>query len=115
MSQVFQAFVKSISKCLIVGSSYHKNTNAKVEQANCVICDTLCAYANGHKDDWDQQLPLAVFAINNVASTPGDCLTPFFIDHCTHPRLPAGCSSRPQQSKAASLQGSTRCRCVTWS
>ncbi len=47
-----------------------------------------CAYAKGCKDDWDRQLPLAVFSINNVASTLGDGLTPFFIDRGTHPRLP---------------------------
>jgi hypothetical protein len=73
---------------LIVGSAYHKNTNAKVERANGVIGDTLRAYANGRKDDWDRQLPLAVFAINNAASTLGDGLTPFFIDRGAHPRLP---------------------------
>jgi hypothetical protein len=53
-SQVFQAFVKSMGSCLIVGSAYHKNTNAKVERANGVIGDTLRAYANGRKDDWDR-------------------------------------------------------------
>ena len=68
-SEVFRAFVKSIGSCLIVGSAYHKNTNAKVERANGVISDTLRAYANGRKDDWDSHLPLAVFAINNAAST----------------------------------------------
>ncbi len=71
-----------------VHSSYHKNTSAKVEQANSVISDTLCAYASGRKDDWDRQLPLAVFAINNMASTLGDGLTHFFIDLGEHPHLP---------------------------
>ncbi len=51
--------------------------------------DSRCAFANGCKDDWDRQLPLAVFAINNAASTLGDRLTPFFIgDRGAHPRLP---------------------------
>ena len=51
------AFVKSMGSCLIVGSSYHRdeNTYANVERANCVINDTLRAYANGRKDDWDSQ------------------------------------------------------------
>ena len=87
-SEVFRAFVKGMGSCLIVGSAYHKNTNAKVERANGVIGDTLRAFANGRKDDWDRQLPLAVFAINNAASTLGDGLTPFFIDRGAHPRLP---------------------------
>ncbi len=89
-SHVFRAFVRSMGSCLIVGSAYHKNTNAKVERANGVIGDTLRAYANVCKDDWDRQLPLAVFAINNAASTLGDGLTPFFINRGAHPqaRLP---------------------------
>ena len=85
---MFRAFVKGWGSCLIVGSAYHKNTNAKVERANGVISDTLRAYANGRKDDWDSHLTLAEFAINNTASTLGDDLTPFFIDRGAHPRLP---------------------------
>ena len=40
-SEVFHAFVKSMGSCLIVGSAYHKNTNAKVERANATLCATL--------------------------------------------------------------------------
>ena len=85
-SEVFQAFVKEMGSSIIVGSAYHKNTNAKVKRANGVIGDTLRAVANRRKDDWDQHLPIAVFAINNAAG--GDGLTPFFIDRGAHPRLP---------------------------
>jgi hypothetical protein len=85
---VFRAFAKGMGSSLIVGSAYHKKTNAKVERANCVIGDTLRAFANGRKDYWDRQLPFAVFTINNAASTLGDGLTPFFIDRGAHPRLP---------------------------
>ena len=46
----------------------HKNTNTKVERANCVIRDTLHAYANGRKDDCDSHVTLAKFAINNATS-----------------------------------------------
>jgi hypothetical protein len=103
-SKVFWAFVKSMGSCLVVGSAYHKNTNAKVEWANGVISDTLCTDANGHRDDWDRQLPLAVFAINNVASTLGDGLTPFFISKGLHPRLPDGpCSQPPRRRVTGTL------------
>ena len=37
---------------------------------------------------WAVWLPYTVFAINNVASTLGGDLTPFFIDRGEHPRLP---------------------------
>ncbi len=39
------------------------------------------------KDDWERQLPLAVFAINIAASTLCCGLTPFFMDSA-RPRLP---------------------------
>ena len=38
-------------------------------RVNGVLGDTLRAFANGRKDDWDVWLPYAVFAINNAAST----------------------------------------------
>ena len=89
-SDVFRAFAKSMGSCLrlTVGSAYHKNTNAKVERANGVIGDTLRAYANRRKDDWDSHLTLAEFAINNATLTLGEDLTPFFIDRGAQPRLP---------------------------
>ena len=62
-SEVFRAFVKSIGSSLIVGSAYHKNTNAKVNRVNGVIGEKLRAYAsaNGSEDDWDKQLTFAEF------------------------------------------------------
>ena len=97
-SDVFRAFVRSMGSCLIVGSAYHKNTNAKVERANGVISDTLRAYANGgngRKDDWDRHLLLAEFAINNAASTLGDGLTrPFFASPSPRPSTSARQASR---------------------
>ena len=69
-SKVFQSFVKSMGTCLIVGSAYHKNTNAKVERANGVISDTLRAYANGRKDDWDAHLLHAEVAIVDSRRRP---------------------------------------------
>jgi hypothetical protein len=50
------------------------------ERANGIVSDTLHAYANSRKDDWDDRLPLTVFAINNAASTLGGDLKPFFVD-----------------------------------
>jgi hypothetical protein len=91
-------------------SAYHKNNNTKMERAKGVIGDTLRAYANGRKDDWERQLPLAVFAINTAASTLGDSdwLTHFFIYSGAHLRLPL-------TAPAASCRHSTRGGCATWS
>ncbi len=82
-SKLFKEFTRSIGSSLLVGSAYHKNTNARAERVDGVLGDTLRAI-----DDWDVWLPYAVFAINNAASTLGGDLTPFFIDRGQHPRLP---------------------------
>ena len=87
-SALFKEFTRHIGSSLLIGSVYCKNTNAKAERVNGVLGDTLCAFANGRKDDWDVWLPYAVFAINNTASTLGGDLSPFLIDSCQHQRLP---------------------------
>jgi hypothetical protein len=87
-SALFREFTRRLGSSLLVGSAYHKNTNARAERVNGVLGDTLRAFANGRKDDWDVWLPYAVFAINNAASTLGGDLTLFFIDRGQHPRMP---------------------------
>jgi hypothetical protein len=95
ISAMFRAVVKTMGSSLIVGSAYHKNTNAKVERANGVLGDVLRSFANPRKDDWDLHLPFAVFAINNSVSTLGGHLTPLFIDRGAHPRLPLTSTGTP--------------------
>ncbi len=85
---MFREFIRRIGTSLILGSAYHKNTNAKTERVNGVLGDTLRALANDRKDDWDVWHPYAVFAINNAASTLGCELTPFFIDREHQSRIP---------------------------
>ena len=46
---------------LLIGSAYHKSTNAKAERVNGVtgvLGDTLRAFANGRTDEWDVWLAL---------------------------------------------------------
>ena len=52
-SSLFRKLTKRLGSRLIMGSAYHKNTNAKTERVNGVLGDTLHAFANGRKDDWD--------------------------------------------------------------
>jgi len=52
-SSLFREFTRCIGSSLLVVSAYHKNTNAKTERVNGVLGDTLSAFANGRKDNWD--------------------------------------------------------------
>ena len=91
-----------MGSCLIVGSAYHSNADAKAERANGVVGDALRAYANGRKDDWDSNLALAEFAIKNNASKLGDSLTRDAFLH--RPR-------RTPQSESPTLGASPQPRC----
>ena len=50
-SMLFREFTRRIGSSLIVGSAYHKNTNAKTGRVKSVLGDTLRAFANGRKDE----------------------------------------------------------------
>ena len=72
-SEVFCASVKCMGWCVIVGRHGYRYTSTLLrcrigrrqgEWANGVMSDTLCAYANGRKDEWDRHLTLVDFAIN---------------------------------------------------
>ena len=102
-SKLFREFTRRLGSSLLVGSAYHKNTNARVERVNEVLGDTLRAFANGRKDDWDLWLPYAVYAINNSASLLGGELTPFFIDRGCHPHHPL---TLPEDRKSTRLNSS---------
>jgi transposase InsO family protein len=48
-SNIFREFNRRLGSSLIVGSAYHKNTNARAERVNGVLGDKLRAFANGPK------------------------------------------------------------------
>jgi hypothetical protein len=104
-STLFQEFTRRIGSCLLVGSVYHKNTNARAERVSGLLGDTLRAFANGSKDDWDVWLPYAVFVINDAASTLGGDLTPFHIDRGQRPRLPLSLSDLRSAGESPSADG----------
>jgi hypothetical protein len=68
--------------------------------------------ARNPADQLTQRDFIAVFAINNAASTLGKGFTSFFIDRGAHPRLEL---TAPAASPTASRRHSTRCGCTTWS
>ena len=71
---------RGISSSVLIGSPYHKKSNAEAQRFDGVRGDTLQAFANRRKDDWDTWLPYAIFAIKNAAPRLGGELTPFFIN-----------------------------------
>jgi hypothetical protein len=89
-SEMYRASIKGMGSTSLRASSAPRTTRTPTPRSsvpNGVISDTLQAIANASKNNWERQLPLAVLAINNAASTLGHGLTALFIDWA-HPRLP---------------------------
>lgn len=68
-------------------SGYAPQTNGKAERYHRSLIGLLSTLVSEEEDDWDVQLPLAVFAYNTqVHSATGR--TPFFLDHLREARHP---------------------------
>ena len=68
-------------------SGYAPQTNGKVERFHRTLGNILSTLVSREGDDWDVNLPLAIFAYNTqVHSATG--YTPFFLDHLREARHP---------------------------
>ena len=84
----WQALFTALGTKLAMSSAHHPQTDGQTERANRTLLQGLRTYTNEHHNDWDQHLPMLELAYNNtVNASTGH--TPFFLNHGTHPRLPA--------------------------
>lgn len=73
---------------LAMSSAFHPQTDGQSERAIQTLKTMLRNLVNHKQDDWDLYLAAAEFAYNNaVHSSTG--VTPFFLNHGFHPRVPA--------------------------
>ena len=85
-SHFWRALFARLGTKLDMSTASHPETDGQTERTNRVILGILRTYASSHSN-WSQDLPLVEFAINNsVHSSTG--LTPFYVNHLRHPRLP---------------------------
>jgi hypothetical protein len=85
-----------------MSSSFHPQTDGQSERAIQTLKTMLRALVNHKQDDWDLYLPAAEFAYNNaVHSSTG--VSPFFLNHGFHPRVPASLLGPTGVSDPASL------------
>ncbi|GAB9477757.1 Transposon Tf2-6 polyprotein, partial [Globisporangium polare] len=90
---------------LLMSTAAHPETDGQTERVNRVLEDVLRSYATSYSS-WSEFLPLAEFALNNaVHSSSG--LTPFYVNHARHPRVPAmlAVGGAPTEPAASTLDG----------
>ena len=68
-------------------SSFHPQTDGVVERFNSTLCQSLSMYVSKTQKDWDEYIPLILFAYRtSVSETTGD--SPFYLLYGREPRLP---------------------------
>ena len=68
-------------------SSYHPQTDGPVERFNSTLCQSLSTYVAKNQKDWDDFVPLILFAHRtSISEAIGD--SPFYVLYGREPRLP---------------------------
>ena len=68
-------------------SSYHPQTDGLVERFNSTLCQSLSMYVARNQKDWDDFIPLILFAHRtSISEAIGD--SPFYCLYGREPRLP---------------------------
>ena len=67
-------------------SGYHPEGDGQTERTNQTLEQYIQVFCNYQQDNWDELLPLAEFAYNNVPSATTR-ITPFFANKGYHPNL----------------------------
>jgi hypothetical protein len=87
-SKVWTELMRLIGTSLNMSSAFHPQTDGLTERYNRVLEEYLRSYVSATRDDWDEWLPMAQFAINNSKQESLKA-TPFFLNYGRHPRTPA--------------------------
>ena len=86
-SNFWKSLWKQIGTKLQMSTAFHPQSDGQTERANRTLEEALRAYVNLNHDDWDRQLPLLEFAVNNAKSSSTE-QSPFSLNYGEHPRMP---------------------------
>lgn len=96
------AFMQSLTTILGVqqkmSTAFHPQTDGQTERMNRLLEETLRHFVSFTQHDWDSQIQMVAFAINN-AHNISIGHTPFFLNKGLHPRLPCGICDLPSASE----------------
>ena len=84
VSAFWQELMQLLGTKLRMSSAFHPQTDGQTEKANDVAETTLRLYTEYDATDWDLQLPMVEFTMNNtVQASTG--FTPFYLHQGYHP------------------------------
>ena len=70
-----------------MSTAFHPQTDGQTEKMNQLLEETLRHYVGYTQSDWDDNIQMAAFAINNAVNVSTG-YTPFFLHKGFHPRMP---------------------------
>ena len=87
-----------------MSSAFHPQTDGNTERVNRVMEDMLRHYVKSDQTDWDKQLPMVEFAINN-SKQESIQTTPFLLNSGINPHLPMNLLIRKHGLKRVNNKG----------
>ena len=109
------AVVKEVSHLLntkrLHTTSYHPQTDGLVERFNGTLAESLSMYVSTNQKDWDEHLPLILFAYR-VSPSATTHESPFYLLYGREPRLPLDTSLLISASNLSSSVEELRSRVV---
>ncbi|KAG7674333.1 hypothetical protein KSW81_006127 [Nannochloris sp. 'desiccata'] len=87
-SEYWKQFIDALGIASHMSTAFHPETDGQTERMNRTIEEMLRSYVNDKHDNWDELLPYLELAYNNSRQASHK-FTPYFLNHGTHPFVPA--------------------------
>ena len=98
-SDFWTSLTKICGGRLKMSSAFHPQTDGQTKRMNRLLEETLRHFVSFAQSDWDSQIQLVAFAINNAHNVSVNA-TPFFLNKGLHPRVPCGICDLPAASES---------------
>jgi 8-oxo-dGTP pyrophosphatase MutT (NUDIX family) len=77
----------------LMSTAFHPETDGQTERMNSLLEETLRHFVGYTQSEWDENIQMAAFAINNAVNVSTG-QTPFFLNKGAHPRMPTDISTQ---------------------
>ena len=88
LNEIMTSLNKLLATRHLKTSGYNPQTNGMNERSHRVLVAQLKIFVGKHQTTWDEWLPAFEFCFNTTKLQESPTLTPYFLVHGRHPRLP---------------------------